>query len=405
MSDIKESNYYDTNLMNIEDVHQNIYNQSRSKSQNQNKSLNHSQSISQNQNLSQNQSQSLSLSQNNINNRTYDAIGITTEIERRTITGSMDTNHTDSQEEKEKEKEKQSIWKIYSQKAILVHGEYVLSKILGKGSFGIVHQGFHKDTLEPVAIKLEHIQSKNRILAKEYNTYLQVWSEDSGLPRILASGRKDEYQYIVMEMLGQSLEELLRKHMIFSLKTVLMLADQMIERLRHLHSKGFLHRDIKPENFLMGIRENQDRVHLIDLGLAKKWRQSDGTHIPFIKGNKIIGTARYASINSHLGVQLSRRDDMESLGYLLVYFAKGRLPWQSLRSQTKEEKYQQIADKKKEISIEKLCVNLPKEFILYFKHVKSLGFTEEPCYDYLKSLFLTAFSEAKLAFDYHWDWS
>jgi serine/threonine protein kinase len=370
MTDIKESNYYSNNLMTIPS---NIY--KTHPQQNNNNNINISLNNGPNNIL------------NNVPNASLDP-------------SSMDTNHSAHEGG-----DKTSIWKIYSQKAILVHGEYVLSKILGKGSFGIVHQGFHKDTLEPVAIKLEHIQSKNRILAKEYNTYLQVWSEDAGLPRILASGKKDEYQYIVMEMLGPSLEELLRRQQVFGLKTVLMLADQMIERMRYLHGKGYLHRDIKPENFLMGIRESQDRVHLIDLGLAKRWRQPDGSHIPYISGNKIIGTARYASINSHSGVQLSRRDDMESLGYLLVYFAKGKLPWQSLRSQTKEEKYQQIADKKKDVSIEKLCVNLPKEFILYFKHVKSLAFEEEPCYDYLKSLFLTAFSEAKLVFDYRWDWT
>ena len=167
---------------------------------------------------------------------------------------------------------------------------------------------------------------------------------------------------------------------------------------------GPLHRDIKPENFLMGLQQNSDMVHVIDLGLAKKWKLESGNHIKYLTGNKIIGTARYASINSHLGNQLSRRDDMESLGYLLVYLAKGKLPWQSMKSQTKEEKYQQIMEKKKEITIEKLCSGLPREFIMYFRHVRSLGFEEEPCYDLLKSLFLTAFTEKHYEFDFRWDW-
>src|SRR5437868_743829 len=152
-----------------------------------------------------------------------------------------------------------------------------------------------------------------------------------------------------MEKLGPTIEELLRQYQAFSLKTVLMIGDQLIERLRHLHEKGYVHRDIKPENFLMGMCESRNRIHMIDLGLAKKWRLSNGKHIAFASGNKIIGTARYASINSHIGNQLSRRDDMESLGYLLIYLVKGRLPWQSLRSKTKEEKYQLIAQKKKEV--------------------------------------------------------
>lgn len=299
----------------------------------------------------------------------------------------------------------QSLWRIYSEKMIIINNDYVLSKVLGKGSFGVVHQGFHKDTYEPVAIKLEDRSAKTRILAKEYQAYIQIYEPDSGMPRILAFGEKDDFQYLVMQMLGPSLEELLKAHTSFSLKTVLMIADQLIERMRFMHNKGFLHRDIKPENFLMGLQESQDTLHVIDLGLAKKWKLPNNQHIKYLTGNKIIGTARYASINSHLGNQLSRRDDMESLGYLLVYLAKGKLPWQSMRSQTKEEKYQQIVQKKQEISVERLCTGLPKEFVQYFRHVKSLAFDEEPCYDYLKGLFLTAFSDKKYNFDFRWDWT
>jgi serine/threonine protein kinase len=308
------------------------------------------------------------------------------------------TNNDDSKMPK-------SIWRAYSEKTLIVHNEYVVSKILGKGSFGIVHQGFHKDTYEPVAIKLEHCGSKTRILSKEYQTYVQIYEEDAGLPRVLAFGQKDDFQYMVMQMLGPSLEELLRQHTAFSLKTVLMLADQMVERMRFMHQKGFLHRDIKPENFLMGLQQQQDVVHIIDLGLAKRWKLPNGGHIKYMTGGRIIGTARYASINSHIGNQLSRRDDMESLGYLLVYLAKGKLPWQNLRFKTKEEKYEQIMRKKQELPIEKLCAGLPKEFVLYFTHVRSLAFDEEPCYDYLKGLFLTAFSQTRQEFDFKWDWS
>ena len=108
----------------------------------------------------------------------------------------------------------------------------MLSKVLGKGSFGVVHQGFHKDTYEPVAIKLEDLSAKTRILSQRYQTYVQVYEPDCGLPRILAFGEKDDFQYMIMQMLGPSLEELLREYGSFSLKTVLMLADQMLERMR-----------------------------------------------------------------------------------------------------------------------------------------------------------------------------
>ncbi len=298
-----------------------------------------------------------------------------------------------------------SIWSLYAKKTILVHREYVLSKIIGKGSFGVVRQGFHKDTLEPVAIKLEEVTAKNRVLAREYQVYKQIWTEDCGLPEIFACGKKDDYHYLVMQILGSSIEELFtRCSRSFSLKTVLMLGDQMIERLRYMHDKGFLHRDIKPENFLIGTQEDCNKIYLVDLGLAKQWRTEAG-HVPYRTGNRIIGTARYASINSHLGYQLSRRDDMESLGYLLVYFAKGRLPWQAIRGRNKDDKYTKICEKKRELPLERLCNGLPKEFILYFKHVQSLRFDERPSYDYLKGLILTAFSNTGYEYDHQWDWA
>jgi len=319
--------------------------------------------------------------------------------------GHRSTNHHMHKQKHSDDHHKKSLWSLYAEKTILVHRTYVLSNIIGKGSFGVVRQGFHKDTLDPVAVKLEEISAKNRVLSKEYQIYKRIWSEDCGLPEIMAYGKKDDYQYLVMQILGPSLEDLFRRcSRCFSMKTVLMLADQMIDRLRYIHDKGFLHRDIKPENFLTGIQEDADKVFLVDLGLAKQWRTEAG-HIPYRTGNRIIGTARYASINSHMGHQLSRRDDMESLGYLLVYFAKGRLPWQSIRSRNKDEKYEKICEKKRDLSLETLCTGLPKEFILYFRHTRSLRFDERPSYDYLKGLFLTAFSNARYDYDHKWDWS
>ena len=204
---------------------------------------------------------------------------------------------------------------------------------------------------------------------------------------------------MVIDLLGPSLEDLFnycnRK---FSLKTVCMLAREMILRLQYVHSKNLLHRDIKPDNFTVGLNKDANVIFLIDYGLCKPYRNFlTLEHIPqllfaMIKGryreNKsLTGTPRYASLGNHFGMEQSRRDDLESLGYVLLYFLKGKLPWQGLRAETKEEKYSQIRDHKLEYGFEQLCQGFPEEFLSYFDYCHSLGFTETPDYNYLRNLF------------------
>lgn len=161
---------------------------------------------------------------------------------------------------------------------------------------------------------------------------------------------------MVMDMLGQSLEELFRKcGRRFSLKTVLMLADQMIQRVEYIHSRLYLHRDIKPDNFLMGVGKRQHYVYTVDFGLTKRYRDpKTGQHIPYKDGKSLTGTARYASLNTHLGIEQSRRDDLECLGFVLIYFLKGGLPWQGVKAKTRFEKYEIIKNMKVGTSLEEL---------------------------------------------------
>ena len=167
------------------------------------------------------------------------------------------------------------------------------------------------------------------------------------------------------------------------MKTVLMLADQMISRIEWVHNKNFIHRDIKPDNFLMGIGRHCNKVFMVDFGLAKKYRDSrTRQHIPYREDKNLTGTARYASVNAHMGIEQSRRDDMESLGYVLMYFNRTALPWQGLKAATKKQKYEKISEKKMSTPVDVLCKGYPAEFAMYINYCRGLRFEEAPDYMY-----------------------
>jgi serine/threonine protein kinase len=212
---------------------------------------------------------------------------------------------------------------------------------------------------------------------------------------------------MVMELLGPSLEDLFnfcsRR---FSLKTVLLLADQMISRIDYIHSRNFIHRDIKPDNFLMGLGKKGNLVYIIDFGLAKKYKDARSCmHIPYRDNKNLTGTARYASINTHLGIEQSRRDDLESLGFVLMYFNLGTLPWQGLKAANKRQKYERISEKKLNTPIEVLCKDFPPEFPTYLNYCRRLEFIQHPDYSYLRKLFRTLFHNQGFSYDYVFDWN
>lgn len=180
---------------------------------------------------------------------------------------------------------------------------------------------------------------------------------------------------------------------------------EQLQRLEFIHSRHFLHRDVKPDNFLIGIGKKQHFVYVIDFGLAKRFRDpKTGEHIPYRDGKNLTGTARYASVNTHLGIEQSRRDDLESLGQLLIYFNKGQLPWQGLPARTKKEKYEKIRDKKLSTSIETLTKGMPDEFNIYLNYCRQMKFEEKPDVAYLRKLFKDLFYRMGYDYDFVFDW-
>lgn len=210
-----------------------------------------------------------------------------------------------------------------------------------------------------------------------------------------------------MDLLGHNLEELMKHNSSkrFSLKSVLMIADQMLTRLNNLHDKDYIHRDLKPENCVIGLEEKENIVYLIDFGLSRRYRDSrTNEHIPYKEGKSILGTVRYISIYTHFGIEQSRRDDIESLGYILVYLAKGILPWQGQKAKTKKEKYKIIMDKKLEFKPEMLCHGLPDEFRQFFEYIRGVQFTEKPDYSFLHGLFNKIMAKMDFVNDSVFDW-
>ncbi|GMI48909.1 hypothetical protein TrCOL_g5553 [Triparma columacea] len=284
--------------------------------------------------------------------------------------------------------------------------KYRLGRKIGSGSFGDIYLGTNMTTGEEVAIKLESVKTKHPQLLYESKIY-RILHGGLGIPNVRWYGVEGDYNVMVLDLLGPSLEDLFnycgRR---FQLKTVLMLADQLLGRLEYVHTKSFIHRDVKPDNFLIGLGKRQSVIHIIDFGLAKKYRDPRShQHIPYRENKNLTGTARYASINTHIGIEQSRRDDLESLGYVLMYFIRGSLPWQGLKANTKKQKYERIMDRKMSTSTEQLCKGYATEFRSYFEYCRSLRFEDRPDYAYLKRLFKELFYRKGFQYDNMFDWT
>ena len=273
-------------------------------------------------------------------------------------------------------------------------------KLLGKGSFGKIYAGINKTTGGEIAIKLEPLTTEQPQLVYEYKIYKYL-QNGFGIPKVYECSKDKKYTILIMDLLGDSLEKKFNEcNRKFSLLTVLMIMEQLVSRIEFIHSKNLLHRDIKPDNFLVGRGNKNNIIYAIDFGLSKKYRDSKtGLHIPYRDGKSLTGTARYASINTHLGIEQSRRDDIEALGYIMVYFLKGSLPWQGMVINDPKKKYDKIKQLKYDIKLEVLCEGLPKECIKFIQYARDMKFEDRPDYHYLRELLRKAAKKNGLQFD------
>jgi len=275
---------------------------------------------------------------------------------------------------------------------------------LSKGAFSDIYTGINIITKEKVAIKVEERFKIEKFLEAE--CYFIFSLKNIGIPKVISFGHNKEYDILVMPLLGKSLHEMqINENYNFEFKDICLIAIQVIERIQWVHSQKIIHRDIKPDNFLIGLND-PNILYLIDFGLSKKYRSSvTGNHIKYNKVKKFVGSLRYASVNALKLREQSRRDDLESIGYMLIFLIKGSLPWDNIKVENKRSSFYKISQFKQKLEPEILCRNLPKEFAEYIRYVKNLNFEEEPDYNYLKSLFQNllrkqGFEEEKIFFSW-----
>jgi serine/threonine protein kinase len=280
--------------------------------------------------------------------------------------------------------------------------KYKAIQKLGEGSFGKVYKAEYNN--EYYALKMEYKSKEQGLL--EIEATIMSYLKGPNIPYIKSYGYSGDFNVLVMQLLDRSLEDLINKYNTFSIKTVAMLGYQMMNILQFIHDKHIIHRDIKPDNFVMGLNEDNEKLYILDFGLAKKYRSSRTLiQYPYIKKKKLTGTARYASIHALEAYEQSRRDDLESIGYVLMYFLRGNLPWQGLKVRSKEDRYKKILEKKRETSSEDLCKDFPHEFYEYVDYTRNLEYEQNPDYDFLRQKFLDVMKGINEEMDYIYDWT
>lgn len=295
---------------------------------------------------------------------------------------------------------------MLEEKEFIFDKTYKRLQKINEGAFGEVFRGVNIHNHELVALKFERSSAKIPNTLEREAKFLKHLKGIKGIPTILCCGKQHNVKLIVMELLGNSLSAQLAHSSKLSLKSILIIADQILEILKNIHAKGVLHRDIKPENILFGIYEESKEIYLTDFGISKLYLDQNNCHIPFETDCAFVGTIRFASEAAHKGHQLSRKDDLESLGYILIYLLKGTLPWLNLKNLDVYQRKKMVGDMKSSSYLDELCSNLPSVFSIYLKYVKRLGFYENPDYGYMQKLFNNLLSSLDIRIETHnWEWS
>ncbi len=296
--------------------------------------------------------------------------------------------------------------------AQLADNRYTLTQLEAAGSFGELWRGIENSTSKYVAVKLERKKTNRSSLEHEYHLYKLIGGSQ-GIPDVYWLGEFNQKKVMVMQLLGVDIERLRREQPTkrLCLKSVLQIGDSILNSLEYLHSFGFLHRDLKPENLMVGTGPEASNVYLVDFGLARPFHDENGEHVPPRHRNKDLeGTARYASINAHFGLKhYSRRDDLESLGYIMIYLLRSRLPWQGLTKvlvgDKKQVRNEDILQGKMSLSVATLCKGLDPAFETYMQYCRDLQYDQTPDYAHLHELMLGAATRNRIRYDGQFEWT
>ncbi|CAK85305.1 unnamed protein product (macronuclear) [Paramecium tetraurelia] len=286
----------------------------------------------------------------------------------------------------------------------IFNGRYIAQKKLSSGSFGVVLLGRDKENNIDVAIKIEKEENQEvKSLEREVQV-LQRLANTEGVPNLYWHGEQDDYNIIILQLLGKDLAYYMKQKRRFSVKTAIQLGIQIVKVLERIHQKGVVHRDLKPENILFGLDNESSKIYVVDFGISKIYLDKMERIIPFRDGTSFIGTTRYASIAAHKGYELSRKDDLESLMYVLLYFIKGQLPWQNMQNVTDEERTNKVGEMKMTIDPRELCKDVPIEFPIILEYLKTLQYRSEPDYNYIYNLFQKSAKSLGIVLDFAYDW-
>eukprot|EP00002_Diphylleia_rotans_P039282 TRINITY_DN9081_c0_g1_i1.p1 TRINITY_DN9081_c0_g1~~TRINITY_DN9081_c0_g1_i1.p1 ORF type:complete len:537 (+),score=83.24 TRINITY_DN9081_c0_g1_i1:101-1711(+) len=285
------------------------------------------------------------------------------------------------------------------QSGAVLHGRWKVLQKIGQGAFGEAYSGYDMIGDCQVAIKLEKISPQKQVLRQEVNIIKRL-QECPHVCRFYYCGRTPDFNYLVMELLGENLSEIRKRQpeARFSLNTTARLGIQMISALEQIHALGYLHRDFKPSNLAMGLGREKDRCYILDFGLSRRYLSSDGSIRPARDSVGFRGTARYASINSHDCKELSRRDDLWSFFYVMVEFVKGQLPWRRIRDK------EQIGIMKRACDTTDLVRGMPPEFLVLYHYLHSLKYEDVPDYDLLRRLLVDVNQRENLSLHHPYDW-